>query len=151
KAREVTLSLRTYARDDRDAPTAHHLHLRAFIRTNARALHIRDDADANVFAFGSEFWLNFIDKFVIINSFERVVEQRFIVAAVIHQRRKILIDDVVVIRELIRRDEIASADFGAVDVQLLRSNIQRPLDNEHTMLTSRAPIWCDDGLIREDR
>src|SRR5512144_2695793 len=52
EAREVTLSLRAYAGDYRDAPTAHHLHLGALIGSDAGAFYIRDHPNANVPAFG---------------------------------------------------------------------------------------------------
>ena len=53
EAREVTLSLRAHARNDRDTPTAHHLHLRAFIWTNTCPFHISDNSYAHMFAFGA--------------------------------------------------------------------------------------------------
>src|SRR5215217_396509 len=53
KTREMTLSLCTHARDNRDAPAAHHLYFRAFIRTDACAFHIRDQSNAYIFSFGA--------------------------------------------------------------------------------------------------
>ncbi len=151
ETREVTLSLRANSRHDRDASTAHHLHLRAFIRTNARAFHIRDDTNANVFAFGAQLRLDLVDELVIVHSFERFIQQRLVVAAVIHQRGKVLIDDLVVVRELIWLNKIASADFGAVDLQFFRGKIKHPLDDKDAMLASCAAIRRDNGLVGEDR
>jgi hypothetical protein len=52
---------------------------------------------------------------------------------------------------IVRRDEVAPADFGAVDLQFFRGNIQQAFDDKHAMLPSRAAIGRDDGLVGEDR
>jgi len=66
------------------------------------------------------------------------------------QAERILIDDLVVVWEFIRRDEITSADFGAVNLQFFRGNIQQTFDDEYSVLTSRSAIGRDDGLVGKD-
>src|SRR5215208_3866058 len=80
-----------------------------------------------------------------------MIQQRFIVAAVIHKRSKILIDDFVIVWELIRWNKIASADFGAVDLQFSCRKIKHSFNDKYTMLTSRAAIRRDNRLVRENR
>src|SRR5688500_18163250 len=51
EAREVTLSLRAHACDNRDASAAHHLYLGAFIWADASAFHIGNNTYTHMFAF----------------------------------------------------------------------------------------------------
>src|SRR5215216_2792401 len=88
---------------------------------------------------------------MIANSFKSMVEQRFVVAAVVDQWGKILVNDFIVVWKFIRWDEVAPADFGPVNIQFFRGNIQQALDDEHTMLPPRAAIGCDDSFVGEDR
>lgn len=104
-----------------------------------------------MFALSTQLWLNLTDEFVIAHSFERFIEQGLVVVAVVYQRHKILIDDLVIVWELIGLNEVSSADFGAVDLEFLRRKVKHPLDDEDSMLTPRAAIGCDDGLVGEDR
>ena len=67
------------------------------------------------------------------------------------KRREILVDDVVVVGEGIGRDEVASADLGAVEPKLARGDVQQPLDDEHPVLTSGTAIGRDDRERSEDR
>ncbi len=79
-----------------------------------------------------------------------MIQQRLVIAAVVYQRSKILVDDLVVVRKLIRWNEISSPDFSAINIQFFSCQVEHPLDDEDSMLTSRAAIWRDDGFIGED-
>ena len=74
-----------------------------------------------------------------------------VIAAVVGERRKILIDDLVVIGEGVGRNEVAAADFGAIDLELVRRDVEQPFDDEHAMLPAGAAIGRDDRFVGEDR
>ena len=147
----MTLALRAHTRDHRDTPAAHHLHLCAFVGSDARSLDICHNSDANMLPFGSQFWLDLLDELVIADSLERVVEQRLVVAAVVYERDKILVDDFIVVGKFIRRDKVTPADLSAVDTKLFCGEVQHALDNEHAMLPSRPAIRSDDRLVGKHR
>ena len=73
-------------------------------------------------------------KRAVADHAERLVEDRLVIAAVVGERRKILIDDLVVVGKCVGRNEIAPADFGAVDLELVRRDVEQPLDDENAML-----------------
>ena len=80
-----------------------------------------------------------------------LLERRQIVAAVVNERRGILKDDLVVVRKSVRRDEVAPADLDPVDAELLRREVEQPLDDEHAVLPAGAAHRRHDRLVREDR
>ena len=47
--------------------------------------------------------------------------------------------------------EIAPPDFGAVDVEFMRGDIEQPLHDEHAVLAAGAAIRRDDRQVGEDR
>ena len=81
---------------------------------------------------------------------QRLVEHRLVIAAVVFERREVLIDDLVVVGERVGRNEIAPPDLGAVDAQLVRGDVEQPLDHEHAVLAAGAAIGRDDRLVGED-
>ena len=82
---------------------------------------------------------------------QRLVEDRLVIAAVVFELRKVLIDDLVVVGKRIGRNEIAPPDLGAVDAELARGDIEQPLDDEDAVLAAGAAVRRDDRLVGEDR
>ena len=128
-----------------------HLDLGAFVRTDAGAFDVTGDADADVAALRAQPRLLLGEEAPVADHLERLVEDRLVIAAVVGERRKVLIDDLVVVGERIGRDEIAPADFGAVDAKFVRGDVEQPLDDEHAVLAAGAAIRRDDRLVGEDR
>ena len=147
---EMTLSLGANSRDNRDTSAAHHLYLRSFVRPDACAFHVCDDADSNVFTFGTQFRLELVDKLVVTNLFESIIQQRLVIPAVVYKRNKILVNDLVIVRKFIGRDEIPPPDFSAVNIQFFSCQVEHPLDDKDPMLPPRTSIRRNDGFIGED-
>src|SRR5262249_8567214 len=114
---EVPLPLRADAGRDIDLAVRLHLYLGAFIGTNARAFDIAGNADADMAALGAQPRLLLGEEFFVVDHRQRLVEDRLVIAAVIGERREVLIDDLVVVGKRTRRNEIAPAYFSAVDLQ----------------------------------
>ena len=125
--------------------------LRAFVGTDAGALDVTGDADADMPALRPKARLLFSKKILIADHLQRLVEDRLVIAAVVRERREVLIDDLVVVGKGIRRNEIAPADFGAVDLEFVRGDVEQPFDDEHAVLPPGAAIRRDDRFIGEDR
>src|SRR3970040_787620 len=111
---------------------------------------ISHDADAGVAALLAQTWLLLLDEVVVADQPERVLEQRAIVAAVVDEGREILVDDVVVVREGVRGQEVAAGDLVDVQLQLAGGQIEQALDDEHAVLAAGAAIGGHDGLVGED-
>ena len=65
----------------------------------------------------------FLPKFLVADRLQRHVEHWLVIAAVIFERLKVLIDDLVLVRESIRRNQIAAANLSRIDLQLVRGQI----------------------------
>ena len=104
-----------------------------------------------MFALRAQPGLSLVHELAISDLLERQVQQGFVVPAVVDDRGEILIDDFVVVWEGVGRDEVAPANFGAVDLEFPGSQVQHAFDHEHAVLSSRAAIGCHDGLVGEDR
>jgi hypothetical protein len=63
-------------------------------------------------------------KGAIADGVKRLVEHRSVIAAVVVQRREVLVDDAIVVGEGVGRDEIAPTNLGAVERQLARGDVQ---------------------------
>ena len=87
---------------------------------------------------------------IVADRFERLVEHRLVIAAVIVERLKILVDDLVLVRKRVRRNQIAAPDFRRIDVEFVRGEIEQPLDHEHAVLAPGAAIGRHDRQIGED-
>ena len=92
-----------------------------------------------MFAFTARFGLRVLEA-GIADGFERHVEDRFVIAAVVRERREVLIDDLVVVRECVWRNEIAPADFGGIDANLMRRDIEQSFNDKDAVLAAGAAI-----------
>ena len=124
---EVPLALRADA--GRDAHLAARLDrdARAFVRADAGALDVADDADADVPALGAQPRLLVAHELLVADHLGRLLERRQVVAAVVDERRGVLEHDLVVVRETVGREQVAPADLDAVDPQLARREVEQPL------------------------
>ena len=99
---------------------------------------------------GAQPWLLLLDEFLVADRFQRLVEHRLVIAAVIFELRKILVDDPVLVGERIGRNQVAPPDFRRVDAELMGGEIEQPLDHEHAVLAAGAAIGRHDRQIGED-
>ena len=90
------------------------------------------------------------EEAAIADHVERLVEHGLVIAAVVFERREILIDQLVVVGECIGRNEIAPPDVGAVEFELVRGDVHEPLDHEHAVLAAGAAVGRHDRLVGED-
>src|SRR3990172_3442837 len=150
EAGEVTLPLSPDAGRDADFAGGLDLDAGALIGSDAGPFDIGHDADAGMASLLAQPWLLFLDEIVIPDQPKGVLQQGGIVAAVINERREILIDDVVVMREGVGGQEIAAADLTDVELQFAGRQIQQALDDEDAVLASGAAVGGDDGLVGED-
>ena len=146
---EMPLSLGAHAGGHIDLARAFHLHPGALVRPDACAFHISDHADAHMTALGPVFGLLFLDEFLILDELQGLVQHRLVVAAVIAQRCKILIDDLVVVGEFVGRDEVDAADFRDAHPQLLCGNVQQAFHHENAVLATGAAVGRHDHLVGE--
>ena len=146
----VPLPLRADAHGHRNAPARLHRHLRALVGPNARALDVGHHADADVLALLAQPRLLGFDEIVVVDEVERFVQRGLVVARIVAQGGKVLVDDFVVVGKGVRRDEIFAADVDAVDLQLLRGQIEQPLHDKDAVLPPRAAVGGDDGFVGED-
>src|SRR5262249_34299494 len=128
-----------------------HLHLGALVGTDAGAFYVAGDSDPDAAALRPQARLLVVEELIVTDEIERLVENRRVIAAVVFESREILIDDAVVIGESIGRDEVAAANFRAVDAEIARRDIEKAFDNEDAMLAAGAPIGRDDRRVGEDR
>ncbi len=149
--REMPLPLRADAGRDADLAVGLHLHFGALIRADAGAFDVTGDADADMAALRAQLRLLLGEEVAVADHLQRLVEDRLVIAAVVGERREVLIDDLVVVRESIGRDEVAPADFGPVDFEFVRRDVQEPLDDEDAVLPAGAAVRRDDRLVGEDR
>src|SRR4029079_9120783 len=112
---------------------------------------IADEADAEMSTRGACLPLLLAQEPLIADRVERLVQGWDIVAAVVGERREVLIDDLVVVREGIRRDEVAPADFGSIKADLACSDVEQPLHYEHAVLAACTTNRRDQSAIGEHR
>ena len=86
---------------------------------------------------------------IIADQIQRLVEHRLVVAAVIFERLKVLIDDFVLVGERIRRNQIAAPDLRRIDFECVRGQIEKPFHHEHAVLPAGAAIGGHDRQIGE--
>src|SRR6516164_5698479 len=111
---EVALTLGADAGCEQHPAATLDLDSGALIGANAGALDIKDHTDAHPPSCAPQLRLLLGDESVIVDCVERLVENRAIIAAVIMQRREILIDNVVIVGERVGRDEVTPANLGTV-------------------------------------
>ena len=148
---EVPLPLRADAGRDGDLAAGLHLHARAFERSDAGALDVRHDADAERPPGGARRRLLLGQEPVPADALERLAQRRLVVSAVVGERREVLIDDVVNVRELVRPQEIAPPDFDPIEPQLPGGEVEQALDDEDAVLASGAAVGGHDRLVGEHR
>ena len=125
-------------------------HSRALVRPDAGALHVTDHADSHVLSLGSETWLFRRDELFIADHLHGLFKSRQIVAAVVHQRRRVLEHDFVIVRETIRTQQIPLSNLHAVESHLARGDVEQALAHEHAVLPPGAAHRRHDGLVGED-
>src|SRR5207244_3057394 len=74
--------------------------------------------DAHVAPRGAEPGLLVAHEPFVVDDAERLVQRGLVVAAVVHERRRVLKDDLVVVRELLGPEQVAPADLDAVETEL---------------------------------
>jgi hypothetical protein len=151
EAGEMALALGADAGGEQHPAAALDLDSGALMGADAGAFDIEHHPDAHPPSLGAQLRLLLGDERTIADRIQGLVEHRAVIAAVVMQRREILVDDVVVVGERVGRDEVALANLGTVEPKLTRRDVQQPLDNEHPVLTPGAAIGRDDRKSGEDR
>jgi len=123
KAGEMALALGADAGGEQHPAAALDLDSGAFIGADAGAFDIEHYADSHPPPRGPQLRLLLSDKFAIPDGVQSLVENRAVIAAIVVQRREILVDDLVVLGERVGRNEIAPADLGAVESKLARGDV----------------------------
>ena len=148
---EVPLPLGPDSRGDRDPAVGVHLHPGALVGSDAGAFDVGDHANADMTAFGTQAGLLVVDERLVVDELQRLVENGLVVAAVVHQRREVLIEDLVIVREVLRVEEVPPADLDGGEAELIGGEVEQALDHEDAVLASRAAVGSDECLGREDR
>src|SRR5574340_419659 len=107
----VRLTLSRDTRGNAYLAVAAHRDLGTLIRPYAGTLGEAANADAEVFAFGASFGLNFLAEFLVIDHLHDFPQSRGIIAAVEHAFHEILADDAGRDRVSTRLDEVDAPDF----------------------------------------
>ena len=115
------------------------------------ALDVGHESESEVPALGAGRRLGLGEELVVADELPRLGERRFVVAAVVDQRREVLVDDFVVVGKVLGREEIPAPDLGSIHPQLGGGEVEQPLHDEDAMLATGAAIRSDDRLGREDR
>ena len=124
-------------------------HARALVGADARRLDKGHDAQAHVFALGAQARLLLLDELFVADHGRRLFQRGRIVAAVEDQRRKGLVDDLVLVGEGIGRDQVLLADLHPVDAQLFGRHVQQPLGQKDALRPAGPAHRRDDGLVGE--
>src|SRR5215469_2816598 len=109
-----------------DAGCEHHpaatldLDTGALIGTDAGAFDIEHHADAHPPSRGPQLRLHLGDEILVADRVECLVENWSVIAAVVMQRREILVNDLIVVRKRVGCDEIALANLRAIEPELTR-------------------------------
>src|SRR3984893_1919215 len=128
-----------------------HLNLCTFVWTDARSLDVAGYSDADVASLGAQPRLLIPDEPFVVDGGQRLVQHGLVIAAVIFERCEVLIDNLVVVWERIRGNEVAAPDLDAVDSQLARGEIEQTLNDEYAVLAAGATIGRDGRQIGEYR
>src|SRR5262249_11155284 len=111
EAGEMALALGADAGCEHHPATTLDLDTGALIRTDAGPFDIAPHADAHPPSRGPQLRLVLGDERVIADRVECLVEDWSVIAAVVVQRREILVNDVVVVGKRVGRDEVAPANL----------------------------------------
>src|SRR5271157_343392 len=150
KAGKVPLPLGANTRDYTDLAAGLDRHARAFIGTNACRLNKGHNTDAHIFPFSAKPRLFVFDKFFIADHFQRLLHHWQVISSVQDERRKGLIDDLMLIRKSVWRNKIALANFHPVNSQLFGSNIQQALYDEDALRAPGSPNRSGQGFISKN-
>src|SRR3984893_19507534 len=151
KAGEMTLALGADAGRNAHLPICLNLHFRALIRPNAGPLDTAGYRHAEVAPLGAQSRLLIADETRVVDCGERLIQHRLVIAAVIFERSEVLINNLVVVRERIRRYEVSAPNFDAIDSQLARGEIEQSLNDEYAVLAAGATVRRDDRQTGEYR
>ena len=103
-----------------------------------------DDADADVPALGARL-LPLRDPVVVVDGFEHLLQHALVVAAVVDVPRRRPVG------KLVRADQVAAADLDAVEAEVVRGQVDKPLEHPVGDLGAEAAIGALLVLVRQDR
>src|SRR5207237_1500874 len=137
--RLVALTLRGEAGRDGHAAARLDAHVRALVRSDAGALDIACDPQAEVASLVACGALP-LAEFRNADALQRHLEPRRVVAAVVARRSAILERQAYVPRKLVRLDEIPSPHVARLQVKLARDAPDHPLHDERAVRPSGPTI-----------
>ena len=121
---------------NRDLAARQHPHGHALERTEAGALDVVGDADADEAALAEAArwrWRN-----LVAGKRERGLLASRIIAAVVDQRLAVAENQADLVGHLLGLDEIARAHLGAIELELARDAVDQPLHGEHRLRPAGA-------------
>ena len=142
----VALSVRRGASCQRDLAGRGNAHGRAFVGAEAGAFDRVRYGHADVTALGECRLLARREPFPV-DGFEGGALALGIIAAVVGDGPAVAEHDADLVGHLLRLDEIAAADFGAVDAELLRDEVHHAFHREHGLGAARAAHGRARGLV----
>jgi hypothetical protein len=90
-----------------------------------------------------------VDEAVVVDHLHGFVERRLVRAAVVVERRAVLVDDLVLVGERVALDVVLAPDLQSVDPKLTRAGVEQSLHHEHAVLPTGAAHRRHDRLVRE--
>ncbi len=148
--REVPLALRAHAccrkhlarRLDRDPAS--------FVWTDAGSFDVERETQAQGAACLARFGLSLWPTGVV-NHREGLAQHGRVVAAVVDERRVVLVDQAGVVGKLVGLYQVAPAHLGAVEPKLPRHPVHQPLHDEDTVGPACPTVGAHLGLVGEHR
>ena len=142
----VSLALGRCASEDTDPSGLLHAHRRALERPQAGTLDIVGQGDAQQAAFGARGGLA-LGEALPVDSGQGAGLTRRVIPRVIAHRLAIAIDESDRVRHLLRLHQIAPAQLGPVQAQLLRRLVEYAFHREHTLRPAGAAHRCGRTLV----
>ena len=95
-------------------------------------------------------WLLLGNKVLVLHQVRQLVQNLRIVAAIIFERRKILIDYFVVVRECVEPELNCGGGFQPGRLQARAPQYRAALHHEHAVLPAGSSIWSHNRLVCEN-
>ncbi len=121
----------------------------SLVRADAGGLDEGDDADAHVPTLGAQTRLFLFHELLVADHSRCLLQHRRVVPAVEDQRRKGLVNDLVVVGEGVGRYEVALANFDRVYAQLFSSDVQQPFHQVYPLRPASPAHGGGDHLVGE--
>ena len=148
--RLVALALRGEAGRDLDLAGGLDVDVGALVGTDAGALDVAREADADLAALGGHLGAEVLEL-VPADELLELVQRGRVVARVVGQLAAVLEDQAVLVGELVGLDEVGRPHLGAVLAEVGRDRVHRALHDEAALRPSGAAVGGDDDGVGVER